>query len=104
MQVVRLRHVKRYRAGGRVYWYHRITKERLPDDEAERAARVLHINANLDGWRDDTIPGSIGDVICRYKANPGVQTAGRGNAPGLPVPPSHCWSAASPTTPSPIST
>lgn len=70
MQVIRLRHVKRYRVGRKVYWYHRITKERLPDGEAARAARVLQINANLDGWRDDTIPGSLGDIICRYKASP----------------------------------
>ena len=70
MQVVKLRHVKRYRIGGKIYWYHRLTKERLPEDEDARAARVLHINATLDGWRNDTIPGSIGDVICQYKASP----------------------------------
>ena len=69
MQVVRLKHVKSYRVGGRVYWYHRITKQRLPDDEGERIARVLEINANLDGWRNDVIPGSLGDLICRYKAS-----------------------------------
>ena len=70
MQVVRLKHVKRYKAGGRTYWYHRITKERLPDNEAERIARALHVNATLDGWRDDTIPGSIGDIVSRYRASP----------------------------------
>ncbi len=70
MQVVRLKHVKSYRSGGRVYFYHRLTKERLPADEAARAQRVLQINADLDGWRDDVIPGSLGDVICRYRASP----------------------------------
>ena len=70
MQVVRLKHVKSYRVAGRVYFYHRLTKERLPDGENERAKRVLEINANLDGWRDDVIPGSLGDVICRYRASP----------------------------------
>ena len=70
MQVVRLKYVKRYRVGGRDYWYHRRTKERLPDDEGERVARVLKINATLDGWRDDMIPGSLGDLIGRYKASP----------------------------------
>ena len=70
MQVVRLKHVKSYRRRGRVYWYQRVTKERLPDDEAGRVARVLEINATLDGWRDDVIPGSLGDLICRYKAGP----------------------------------
>ena len=67
---VRMKHVKSYRAKGRVYWYHRVTKERLPDGETERGARVLEINATLDGWRDDVIPGSLGDLIGRYKASP----------------------------------
>ena len=70
MQVVRLKHVKRYRVGGRVYWYHRLTGERLPDDENERIQRVLHVNATMDGWRPERIPGSIGDVIARYKVSP----------------------------------
>ena len=70
MQVVRLKHVKSYRVGGRVYWYHRLTRKRLPDIEPERVARVLEINATLGGWRDDVIPGSLGDLIYRYKASP----------------------------------
>ncbi len=70
MQVVRLKHVKRYRSAGRTYWYHRITKERLPDDKAKRIALVLHINATLDGWAKKTIPGSLGDIISRYRASP----------------------------------
>lgn len=70
MEVVRLKHVKRYRVGGKLYFYHRLTNERLPDDPEERAARVLHINATMDGWRDDVIPGSLGDLILRYQASP----------------------------------
>ena len=70
MQVVRLKHVKRYRAHGRDYWYHRVTKERLPDDEAKRIARVLHINATLDGEQPDIIPGSLRDLISKYRASP----------------------------------
>lgn len=70
METIRLKHVKRYRADGKLYFYHRLTKERLPDDPAERAARVLQINATLDGWRDDTLPGSLGDLILRYQASP----------------------------------
>ena len=70
MQVVRLKHVKHYRVGGKDYWYHRVTGDRLPSDEAERIARVLEINESLGGWRDDVIPGSLGDLICRYKASP----------------------------------
>ena len=70
MQGIRLRHVNRYRVKGRIYWYHRLTRERLPDEPNARAKRVLEINATMDCWRDDTIPGSLGDLIARYKASP----------------------------------
>ncbi len=70
MQVVRLRHVKRYSAGGKTYWYHRITRERLPEDEQARVARVLEVNRTLEGRRDDTIPGWLLDLISRYRAAP----------------------------------
>ncbi len=70
MQVVRLRHVKCYRAGGKTYWYHRLTRERLPEDEAARVARVLEINRTMEERRDDAIPGSLLDLIGRYKASP----------------------------------
>ena len=70
VQVVRLKHVKATRYRGRVYWYHRLTKERLPDDPNERAARVLEINATLDGWRNDVVPGSLAALISHYRASP----------------------------------
>ena len=70
MQVVRLKHARRITTKGRAYWYHRVTKERLPDDEAERIQRVLHINATLEGWQPDNIPGSLRDLISRYRASP----------------------------------
>ena len=70
MQVVRLRHVKRYSAGGKTYWYHRITRERLPDDAQARVARVLEINRTLEGRRDDAVPGSLLDLISQYRARP----------------------------------
>lgn len=75
IQVVRLRHVKKYRAGGKVYWYHRITKERLPANERQRVARVLHINETLEGeggkeLRDVPRKGSLGDLTLKYKASP----------------------------------
>ena len=38
--IIRLKHVKRVVVKGRAYFYHQITKERLPDDREERAARV----------------------------------------------------------------
>ncbi len=31
---------------------------------------VLDINANLEGFKPGRIPGSIGDIIARYKASP----------------------------------
>ena len=45
---VHLKHVKRYRVGGRVYLYHRKTGERLPDNPVDRAARVREINEDED--------------------------------------------------------
>ena len=75
IQVVRLRHVKKYQVGGRVYWYHRITKERLPDDERQRVARVLHINETLENSGGEVVKdvprkGSLGDLILKYQASP----------------------------------
>ena len=61
MVVVRLRHVKRVRSKGRTYWYHRITRERLPGDREERAARVLEINRTM---KDIDVPrdASMGEM------------------------------------------
>lgn len=70
MQVVKLRHVKKYRSSGKVYWYHRITGERLPDDEEARAGRVLEINSGLESDRPRTLPGSLRDLIGQYRAGP----------------------------------
>ncbi len=71
MQVVRLRHVKRYKGRGKTFWYHRRTGERLPDDEVARTARVLDINRSLDeGWADETVPRSLRDLISQYRASP----------------------------------
>ena len=67
MHVVRLKHVQRIRRKGRDYWYHRIVRERLPDDETERVKRVLEINGSLDGWREGPRSGSLGELICCYK-------------------------------------
>lgn len=53
---VAVKHVKSYRVGGRDYFYHRLTNERLSNDPEERALRVLEINATLDGWRKEVPP------------------------------------------------
>ena len=68
--IVRLRHVKRVRAKGHTYWYHRITRERLPDDREDRAARVIEINRTLKGTIRKIGPGSLADLIKQYKQAP----------------------------------
>lgn len=47
-EVYRLRGVRKVRAGGRIYYYWRATKERLPNDPHERAARVALLTAKAD--------------------------------------------------------
>jgi integrase len=68
--IVRLKHVKRVRAKGRTYWYHRITGERLPTDREERAARVLEINRTMKGTVRKIVSGSLSDIIAQYKQAP----------------------------------
>ncbi len=68
--IVRLKNVKRVRAKGRTYWYHRITGERLPEEREERAARVLEINRTMKGTARKITPGSLADVIAQYKQAP----------------------------------
>ena len=50
-QPIKLKHVKSYRVAGKPYHYHRITKERLPEDPVERAVRVREINEDPDPKR-----------------------------------------------------
>ncbi len=68
--IVRLKHVKCVRAKGHIYWYHRMTRERLPDDREERAARVLEINRTPKGTARKITPGSLAEVITLYKRAP----------------------------------
>ena len=68
--IVRLRHVKRVRAKGRTYWYHRLIGERLPEEHEERAARVLKINRTMKGTARKITAGSLADVIAQYKQAP----------------------------------
>ena len=72
MPVVRLRHVKKVRAKGRTYWYHTVTRERLPVDLDQRIARVVEINASL-GPRRIAGPGSVAAIVTAYKASPGYR-------------------------------
>lgn len=68
--IIRLKYVKRVRAKGKTYHYHRITHERLPADHEERASRVLDINRTLKGIGRKAAPGSLDEVITLYKAAP----------------------------------
>jgi integrase len=68
--IVRLKHVKRVRSKGRIYFYHQLTHERLPDDREERAARVLEINSTMKGTARKIALGSLADFITQYKAAP----------------------------------
>lgn len=67
MPMVRLRHVNTVRRKGRVYYYHRITKERLPDEPNARALRVLEINASLK--QAEPAGDSMDALIVAYKAS-----------------------------------
>jgi len=67
IQRVRLKHVNPVRGkDGKTRYYHRKTRERLPDGEAARAARVLAINAALEA-EDEILPGTLADLIRHYK-------------------------------------
>lgn len=62
-------HVHEVRAKGRTYYYHRVTRERLPDDPIERAKRVLEINDQAE--EPDTVRiGTMADLITCYKISP----------------------------------
>lgn len=69
MSYVRLKGVNRVRAKGRVYYYHRKTGERLPDDPRERETRLLAIEAEA---RKPQVQqsGTMGELIALYKASP----------------------------------
>lgn len=68
--IVRLKHVKRVRAKGRWYYYHRITGERLPEDGEDRVRRVLDINAGLKRPSRRVRVGSVEAVANLYRGAP----------------------------------
>lgn len=64
-----MRHLRRVKSKGRVYWYHRKTGERLPDDETARLTRLLEINATLAPAK--RIPAeSVAALVALYRASP----------------------------------
>lgn len=69
MTIMRLPHVKRVRAKGRDYWYHRKTNERLPAEPQARAARILEINRGLKPSAAPRPHGSFDALIAAYRAS-----------------------------------
>jgi len=69
MVTVSIRHLRRVKAKGRIYWYHRRTGERLPDDETARLHRVLEINVGLETPSRRVKVGSVEAVANVYRAN-----------------------------------
>ncbi|MEM7223008.1 MAG: tyrosine-type recombinase/integrase [Pseudomonadota bacterium] len=70
MATIRPRHIKRVRAKGRIYWYHQVTKERLPDDSEARARRVLIINKDLTAPKRHVRPGSVSALANQFRQSP----------------------------------
>ena len=62
--------IKPVKRDKRIYWYHRKTGERLPDDEVKRVARAIEINASLDGPRRKAGAGSVGALVEMYRQAP----------------------------------
>lgn len=67
---IKMRHINTVRAKGRVYYYHRRTGERLPDDPLEAALRARVINAEITPGTV-IVPGSFRDLVATYKSAPG---------------------------------
>jgi len=73
MAVIRVKHVHRVTAKGRVYYYHRLSGTRItaPYGTAEFIAEVQRLN-ELHEPREGRgpIPGTLGYLIAQYKASP----------------------------------
>jgi integrase len=69
--IVRLKHIQTVRKpDGRVFHYHRRTRERLPDDPEARARRVLEINAAGRIVPPAVAPGTFADLARAYRGSP----------------------------------
>jgi integrase len=79
---VKLKHVKKVRAKGKVYFYHTKTGQRLPDDPEERARWVLEINAGLNQTRPDQRAGTVGHTIKAYLSSPEFNQLAPGSKKG----------------------
>jgi len=67
-------HINTVRAKGRIYYYHRVTGERLSGDRRARYTRVQEINAALSQIgairKRSPAEGSLADLIELYKSSP----------------------------------
>ena len=77
MTLVNVPHIKRVRAKGRTYWYHRVTGERLPDDAQARIARTITINKGLTFTRKEPPNESFEAVAREYLASPEFNELGQ---------------------------
>lgn len=69
---IRLRNVNRVTAKGKVYFYHRITGERLPAEAGAREKRVLEINLGVKP-NEPLSPGSVNELVALYRSSPDYQ-------------------------------
>jgi integrase len=67
--IVRVRGVKKVRSKGRIYYYHRATNTRLPDDprSAEFISKLRALEAKQQAAPG---PGTLGGLITQYHASP----------------------------------
>lgn len=72
MVVIRLRGVKQVRAKGRLYYYHRATMTRLPDDPQSREFLDMLDRLNRRDRSGDLAPapGTLGALITAYRMSP----------------------------------
>ena len=69
MVAIRIKHMRRVRSKGQIYWYHRKTGERLAENETARIRRVLEINEGLDTPSRRVKVGSVEAVANIYRAS-----------------------------------
>lgn len=67
---IKVKHINTIKAGGRTYYYHRRTGERLPDDPRQAAARAYEINGGAEP-AGPLVEGSFRDLVATYKGTPG---------------------------------
>lgn len=70
MTIVRLKGVKRYRSGGKVYHYHRATGARLPDDPLAMMRRLAELEGANPPRPSTSAPGTFADLVDHYLRAP----------------------------------